>query len=282
MKLFIVSGISGSGKSIALNALEDIGCYCIDNLPLGLLPAFAEQVAHGQYEMAAVGIDARNLSADLSSELPSREQLQRLGIDCTTIFLDADDATLFKRFSETRRRHPLTADTLPLDEAIAQERQLLKPIAARADIRIDTTRTNVHQLRDRIRSQLGMEGDETMSILLQSFGFKHGIPIGADFVFDVRCLPNPHWEPNLRKFTGQEQPVIEFLQGQAEVEEMFTDISQFLQRWLPRFEKDRRNYMTIAVGCTGGYHRSVYFVERLARHFQQTYNNVITRHRELA
>jgi len=285
MRLFIVSGTSGAGKSIALHALEDAGFYCIDNLPLGLLPAFSQEMLEAPghaYENAAVGIDARNLANDLDQFGATLERLLATDLECKVLFLDADDATLFKRFSETRRRHPLTRNDTPLAEAIRRERALLEPIASRADLRIDTSHTTVHQLRDLIHARLGRPGTRTMSVLFESFGYKHGIPVDADFVFDIRCLPNPHWEPRLRALTGRDAEVVEFLEAQPEVERMFDSISGFLTTWLPRFEAENRSYMTVAIGCTGGQHRSVYFVERLAAHFGCGRTTTLTRHRELA
>lgn len=286
MKLFIVSGTSGAGKSIALNALEDLGFYCIDNLPLALLPAFAAEAAagsrHQNYDNAAVGIDARNLTEDLSSIASMLEELRSSGIDTEVIYVDADDATLLKRFSETRRPHPLAGSEVPLEEAIHNERLLLKPISARADMIVDTSRTNVHQLRDLIQKRVGKGSGSGMSLLFESFGFKHGIPIEADFVFDVRCLPNPHWEPRLRALTGCDREVALFLEQHTEVNDFISDIVALLDKWLPKFEADKRSYMTVAIGCTGGQHRSVYFVERLASYFRRQHSKVLTRHRELS
>jgi len=284
MRLIIVSGLSGSGKSIALHVLEDLGYYCIDNLPIGLLPALAEQVvgepgAHrGQF---AVGIDARTLGADLEGFPAMVEDLQAKGLDCDIFFLEANDATLLQRFSETRRRHPLSSDKLALNEAIAKERALLEPLSARADLIIDTSLTNVHQLRDLVRERVSHEAPASLSVLLESFGYKHGVPADADFVFDVRCIPNPHWEPELRALTGRDRPVADYLERQPQVEQLYEDLAGFLERWLPQFESDNRSYMTIAVGCTGGQHRSVYLVERLAEGLQERGRPVLTRHREL-
>jgi UPF0042 nucleotide-binding protein len=284
MRLFIVSGISGAGKSTVLYALEDLGFYCIDNLPVALLPAFANELLGSpkHYSNAAVGIDARNLSNDLSTIPQLLDQLHRSGIDTEIIFLDADDAVVITRFSETRRMHPLTHGETPLAEAIRQERALLAPLSSRADLCIDTSYTNIHQLRDLIRERLGQNSDGRMSILFESFGYKHGIPVDADFVFDVRCLPNPHWDPQLRSLTGRTAEVREFLDKEQQVAHMFKDISGFLTYWIPRFEADNRSYMTVAVGCTGGQHRSVYFVERLSEHFRDQQVRVLTRHRELS
>lgn len=294
MRFYIVSGTSGSGKSVVLHALEDMGLYCIDNLPLELLPPFAEHlrgVGSPAFQDAAVAVDARNLTSDFSRFPDILADLTGQGLECHVIYLDAADDSLLKRFSETRRRHPLTASPgagrdsaggVPLAEAIRQERGLLEPIASQAEIRIDTGRTNVHQLRELILDRIRHATDRGMSVLFQSFGYKHGVPVDADFVFDVRCLPNPHWEPPLQPLTGLDAKVVTFLEEQPAVDEMYRDVQGFLERWLPRFEADNRSYLTVAIGCTGGRHRSVYFVERLARFFSENRNNVLTRHRELS
>ncbi len=284
MKLFIVSGISGAGKSTVLYALEDLGFYCIDNLPVALLPAFASELLGSpkHYSNAAVGIDARNLANDLSVFPELLDQLHNAGVETRIVFLDAEDGVVITRFSETRRMHPLTRGNTPLAEAIRQERALLNPISSRADLTIDTSRTNIHQLRELVRERLGQTPGGRMSILFESFGFKHGIPVDADFVFDVRCLPNPHWDPQLRSLTGRSPEVIEFLTRDPLVEKMFNDIAGFLTGWIPRFEADNRSYMTVAVGCTGGQHRSVYFTERLSQYFRARDMRVLTRHRELS
>lgn len=286
MDLLIVSGLSGAGKTVALRTLEDLGYYCIDNLPLFLLRELAlglrrtrlgasGEARHG----AAVGIDARN-QPDFLADLPRlTDELRGQGIDCRVIFLHADTQTLIKRFSETRRKHPLTGGGLSLAEAIERECELLEPMGRIAEIRIDTTHTNVHELRDLTRERLG--GAVQASVLLQSFGFKNGVPEGVDFVFDVRCLPNPHWQEALRLLTGRDAPVIEFLARAPEVGEMCADLQGFLDRWIPRFETDGRSYLTIAVGCTGGKHRSVYLVEALSRHLSANGHRVLVRHREL-
>lgn len=285
MRLLIVSGTSGAGKSVLLHALEDSGGYCIDNLPLSLLPAFAHEMLtseHRHYELVAVGIDARNLNNDFDAFPQQLQQLRLEGLECEVVFIDATDDILIKRFSETRRRHPLTDDEVPLEEAILQERMMLKPISDKAEMRLDSSRTNIHQLRDLIRRSIAQPHNDTMSVLFQSFGFKHGVPLEADFVFDVRCLPNPHWEPRLRPLTGQDPEVRHFLENHIEVNRMYEQVSEFMQQWLPQFRADNRSYMTVAIGCTGGQHRSVYFVERLSRQFQQQGINILTRHRELS
>lgn len=284
MRLLIISGTSGAGKSVVLHALEDVGCYCIDNLPMALIPAFAEEMAAAkfhEYDTVAVGIDARNLNNDFAAFPELLKQLKSTVLDCEVIFIDANDETLIKRFSETRRRHPLTDNEVPLEEAILQERLMLRPIASQADMQLDSSRTNVHQLRDLVQARIGRRSSPNMSVLFQSFGFKHGIPVEADFVFDVRCLPNPHWEPRLRALTGKDFSVAHFLENHFEVNRMFDEIRGFLESWLPQFAADKRSYMTIAIGCTGGQHRSVYFVERLSEYFRSQHHRVLTRHREL-
>ncbi len=287
MELFIISGTSGAGKSIALNALEDLNFYCIDNLPVALLPAFVDELiatSSGDhtpsYSRAAVGIDARNLNEDFS---PFNDLIEKLTdvVSIRIIFIDATDEILIKRFSETRRRHPLADESRSLEEAIYHERLLLEPIASSADIKLDSTRTNVHELRDIIQKDAGHESDIGMSILFQSFGFKYGLPIEADFVFDVRCMPNPHWEPRLRIMTGQDNDVKYFLENHFEVNRMFDDLKGFIERWLDSFKDNKRSYLPIAIGCTGGQHRSVYFVERLAEYFSDSQYATLVRHREL-
>jgi UPF0042 nucleotide-binding protein len=285
MKLIVVSGLSGSGKTIALQAMEDMGVYCIDNLPFKLLPSLARHLKNApgrQYSEAAVGIDARNLTDDFEEFPAILEQIRTEGIQCEIIFLTADDHTLLKRFSETRRKHPLSDTSVPLHEAIEAERRLLSPLAADADWHLDTSSTNVHQLRTLVRERMGRSGRHTVSLLFSSFGYKHGLPPDADFVFDVRCLPNPYWEPQLRPLTGLDEQVRSFLEQQPTVDRMFQGIRDFLETWVPYFEVENRSYMTVAVGCTGGYHRSVYMVERLGAHFRVNRSNVLTRHRELS
>lgn len=284
MKLIIISGLSGSGKSIALNTLEDMGYYCIDNLPIGMLQAISQQMKENwgqEHGHVAVGIDARNSTNDLQHFPTLLRQLEADGIECETLFLQADNNTLLKRFSETRRKHPLSNEKRSLADAIVLERQLLEPIIANTDLFIDTTSTNIYQLRELVRARIQSEDDESMSILFQSFGFKHGLPSDADFVFDVRCLPNPHWESELRPLTGRDDAVIRFLEHQPPVAEMLSHIIQFIDTWAPRFEQESRAYMTVAIGCTGGQHRSVYMVEQLGKYFMQRRDNVIIRHREL-
>lgn len=284
MKLIVVSGLSGSGKTIALQALEDMGIYCIDNLPFKLLPSLATHMQNAvrlQEKDAAVGIDARNLADDFESFPDILAQVRAQGIKCQIIFLTADDNTLLKRFSETRRKHPLSSASVPLNEAINAERALLAPVASDTDWHLDTSHTTVHQLRALVRERLGHSNENRLSLLFLSFGYKHGLPPDADFVFDARCLPNPYWEPRLRPYTGRDPEVVAFLEQQPAVIRMYDSIRAYLEEWIPGFEAENRSYMTVAVGCTGGYHRSVYLVERLARHFSEQRGPVLARHREL-
>jgi UPF0042 nucleotide-binding protein len=285
MRLIIVSGRSGSGKSTALDALEDNGFYCIDNLPAGLLPNLGElALMHTEllHPLVAVSIDARNLPSHLQRFPDLLDEVRARHIRCDVIYLDADDETLLKRFSETRRRHPLTSDTRSLAEAIRDESQLLSPIIDLADLTIDTTNLNLYQLRDTLKLRLLDQPEPGTAFLFESFGFKRGMPVDADVVFDVRCLPNPYWKPDLRDFSGLDQPVIEYLAGQADVEEMYQDIFSYLNKWLPRFAASNRAYVTVAIGCTGGHHRSVYLANRLGETLKPILKNVQIRHRDLS
>lgn len=285
MHLVIISGRSGSGKSTVLNVLEDVGYYCIDNLPLALLPDLIRQTrdsASDEHKMVAVCIDARNATTDFSQFAELMAELPR-DVQTDIIYLDASTPTLFKRFSETRRKHPLSNKQTALREAINQEKNLLEPIANAADLVVNTSQMSVHELRAIIKKRVYRETATTsMSILFMSFGFKRGIPIDADIVYDVRCLPNPYWVPTLRSQTGLDAPVVEFLDDQPEVIEMFDDIRSYLDRWLPRFEANSRSYMTIGIGCTGGMHRSVYLAERLRSWYASRFDNVQVHHRELS
>ena len=280
-RLIVVSGMSGSGKTIALRTLEDLDYYCVDNMPSALLPAFVAEVAQsGLHQRLAVGIDVRNRAEDLNKLPQVLAGLAGAGIEHTLIFLDARDEVLFKRYSDTRRRHPLTGEGVSLSDAIARERKLLKPLASIADRVIDTAELNVHQLRRLIATELGMAGGP-LSLLFESFAYKRGVPADADFVFDARCLPNPHWDARLRPLSGKDAPVREWLAAKPEVSQYLEDIQRFLDTWLPRFEADNRSYVTICVGCTGGRHRSVYLCERLAEHFRENRGQALTFHREL-
>ncbi len=280
MKLIVISGRSGSGKSLALNTMEDMGFYCIDNLPAELLPEVLSKISH-DYEQVAVGIDARSFGTDLSIFPKIRATLEKSGWNIDVIFFDADEITLLKRFSETRRRHPLTHDDLSLQQALDKERQLLEHVAMSADLIIDTSFLTPNQMKEQLKSRLNQDNATGLGLLFQSFGFKHGIPTDANYVFDARCLPNPYWDETLRKFSGLDRPVKDFLAEQPRVMEFFWQVKTFLHTWLPRFEKENRSYMTIAVGCTGGQHRSVYLSEQLATHFAESFKTVQIHHREL-
>jgi RNase adapter protein RapZ len=284
IKLQIITGMSGSGKTIALHTLEDMGYYCIDNLPVSLLEAVALQLINEPEAIfcrTAVGIDARSQPSQVPRLPELVQRMRSQGIDCNMLFLDAQNDTLIKRFSETRRKHPLSDAQHSLDEAILHERELLQSLNSSADLRIDTSHTTQHELRDLIRNRIdGRNG--RASILFESFGFKHGVPRDADFVFDVRCLPNPHWQAELRPLSGLNQPVADFLNSHEDTNEMLADLQGFFDRWIPTFEADGRSYLTIAIGCTGGQHRSVYLVDRLTRHFKDKGMSVMSRHRELS
>jgi UPF0042 nucleotide-binding protein len=284
MKFVIVTGLSGSGKSVALNTLEDLGFYCIDNLPSFLLESFADALIAGRasrFTETAVGMDARNAPDDLRHIAPVVARLRAAGIAAEIVFLEADDEVLVQRFSETRRRHPLTDADTSLADAIRRERELLAPFLTNADLRIDTTRTTLHELRDLTRRRVAERPRGVLSLLFLSFGFKRGVPRDADLVFDARCLPNPHWEPGLRPLTGRDPEVAAFLERDARVPKLLEDIGGFLGRWLPCFRDEGRSYLTVAIGCTGGQHRSVYLVEQLARRFRGTEPSVLVSHREL-
>ena len=284
MRMIIVSGLSGSGKSIALQTLEDLGYYCVDNLPINLLKPFAQEIRAREsslFRTTAVGIDARNFLDGLTHFPAVLSELRANGLAVMILFLRADDEVLLKRYSETRRKHPLSLEGVPLLDAIRRERQLLESIATHAELSIDTSYTNVHELRRLVRQRLHDTPQGALSILFESFGFKNGIPADADFIFDVRCLPNPHWDPQLRSLTGLDDPVIEFLDKQPDVTRMIADLRRFLEVWIPCFEDGSRSYLTIAIGCTGGQHRSVFIANALAGYFGKTRRNVTTRHREL-
>ncbi len=283
MHLIIISGRSGAGKSTALHQLEDEGYYCIDNLPVSLLPALVEETSRPEFahfKGTAVCIDARNAWKDLASFSQVKDSLPAT-VRCEILLLEAQDAVLIKRFSETRRRHPLSSGDTPLAEAIERERALLAPIAADAALILDSSQMTIHELRDAIRQRFLGSGEGSMSITFQSFGFKRGVPSDADLVFDVRMLPNPHWVKELRPLTGLDTEVRDFLEAQAMSGELYTDIRSFLDRWLPRYRDSNRSYIAIAIGCTGGQHRSVYLADRLYRHYCQEYPEVHLRHREL-
>ncbi len=284
MRLIIVSGRSGSGKSTALDVLEDNDFYCIDNLPATLLPELAQrtllatEMVHPQI---AVSIDARNAPNQLERFPEILADLRARHIVCDVLYLDAGDETLLKRFSETRRRHPLTSDSRSLAEAIHYEKTLLSPIIDLADLVIDTSRLNLYQLRDTIKLRLLDKPEPGTAFLIESFGFKRGVPVDADVIFDIRCLPNPYWKPELRPYCGLDQPIIDYLGEQADVEEMYNDIHDYLAKWLPRFAASNRAYVTVAIGCTGGQHRSVYMAQRLGEALSKELRNVQIRHRDV-
>lgn len=283
MELIIISGRSGSGKSTALHQLEDDGYYAIDNLPALLLPALVRETGPGlpeHYRGIAVCIDARNAFRDLHGFSATLASLPE-DVHSRILYLDADENTLIQRFSETRRRHPLSSETVPLAEAIRYESELLEPLAAQATLTLDTRSMTIYELRDAIRQQLvGSEADD-MAILFQSFGFKRGVPGDADLIFDLRMLPNPHWSPQLRDKTGLDPEVASYLEEQSVTGQLFNDIAGFIERWVPAYQKSSRSYLTVALGCTGGQHRSVYMAHRLYMHFQGQLTQLQLRHRDL-
>lgn len=284
MRLVIVSGLSGSGKSVALHMLEDLDFYCIDNIPAALLKPFISHTVRSpepDYARTAVGLDARNRPSEIATIPMLVQELRRSGISCEVLFLHADDESLLNRYAETRRKHPLSREGVSLREAIAAERRLLEPITDAADLVIDTTRMSVHGLRELLRKRVEQRSEGRLSILFESFGYKHGIPGDADFVFDARTLPNPYWEPALRAFTGRDPEVVRFLESHPAVEQTIQDIARFLEARIPEYQRNNRNYLTVAIGCTGGQHRSVYIANRLAEHFRHSYPHVIARHNAL-
>ena len=284
MKLTIVSGLSGSGKSVALHTLEDEGYYCIDNLPANLLPDLMTQLrnSHGEtYNNVAVGLDARSDSSGLKAFPEILQRLRDDNLQVEILFLKTRTDALLRRFSETRRKHPLTGSDRPLVKAIELEKGLLVELLDQADMIIDTTQLNLHQLRQQIANVVIGRKHNTMALQFQSFGFKHGIPGDTDFIFDVRCLPNPHWEPSLRPKSGRDQAVADFLEQHPSVEKMCESIQTYLSTWVPCFESENRAYLTVSIGCTGGQHRSVYIAERLKKHFSTVMEQVSLRHREL-
>ena len=281
--LTVVSGLSGSGKTVALRTLEDLGYYCVDNLPADLLPAFVDSVRTGEAEQRlAVGIDVRNHHADLSNIGQWLSAVGTRGYQHRLVFFEANEAMLVKRYSDTRRRHPLSQLGLALPDAIALEQQVLRPVRALADHVFDTTALNVHQLRKLVLTELEVERRPGLTLLFESFAYKRGLPNDADFVFDTRCLPNPHWDPALRPLTGRDALIQQHFSGLPEVGEYVAEVQGLVVRWLPRFESGTRSYLTIAFGCTGGRHRSVYLAETLAAHFRAGgREDALIYHREL-
>jgi RNase adapter protein RapZ len=283
IQLIVLTGMSGGGKTVALRALEDLEFYCVDNLPSALLPQLVNAVINerrGKRRRIAVGVDVRNRGTDFAHMPAVLSELAAAGVQVHLIFLDCRDEVLIKRYSETRRRHPLATRGLSLADAIAEERRLLRPLMAIAEKVIDSSELNVHQLRRLVATGYA-QATEGLTLMFQSFAFRRGLPLDADFVFDARCLPNPHWQPHLRPLSGKDAPVREFLDHEPLVGEYYADTVRWLDTWLPRFEQDDRSYMTISIGCTGGRHRSVYLVEKLAAYYRDRREGVLTFHREL-
>jgi UPF0042 nucleotide-binding protein len=285
MRVIIVSGLSGSGKSVALHMLEDLDFYCVDNIPAALLKPLISHNLRGPestYARTAVGLDARNRPNEIATVPALVEELRRSGIACEVLYLHASEDVLLKRYGETRRKHPLSSSGVGLRDAILAERKLLEPITLAADLIIDTSHMGVHALREVVRERVERRRESRLSLMFESFGYKHGIPGDADFVFDVRSLPNPYWEHSLRDLTGRDPAVIAYLESHESVRKMIQDLATFLEQRLPEFSLVNRNYLTIAIGCTGGQHRSVYIAERLADHFRQKFPEVMTRHHSLS
>ncbi|MFQ5609062.1 MAG: RNase adapter RapZ [Woeseiaceae bacterium] len=279
-RLIVVSGLSGSGKTIALHVLEDLGYYCIDNLPAALLQSAVNEVTENS--LLAVGIDARNRREDLHALPNLIHEFRKQAIATDVLFLQADDEVLLKRYSESRRRHPLAEHGEALRGAIDAEREMLSEIIDSADLIIDTSRTRIYEHADTIRERVDRRASNEMSVLIQSCGYKHGIPEDADFVFDLRCLPNPFWTTSLRGLTGMDAEVQAFLDSHAKFTAMFDDILAFLRRWIPEYRRANRGYLTVAIGCTGGQHRSVYMVEKLRGAFDGSDEPVSIRHNEIS
>lgn len=284
MNVVIVSGLSGAGKTVALRQYEDMGYYCIDNLPLQLFAPISRtalRATESRYKNLAVGVDARENPQEIERFPRYIEKLRARGINIRVVFLRAEESVLLQRYSDTKRRHPLANSQVPLLDAIRAEQVLLAPIASLADATIDTTHKNLHELREEILNQIPGGGPGKLSVQLESFGFRNGTPDNVDYLFDVRCLPNPHWEASLRKLTGRDAAVADWFAQQPAVQDMIQDLYRLLSRWLPEYRRQDRAYVTIAIGCTGGQHRSVYIVERLAVLLRDHYEQLTVRHREL-
>ena len=282
MKLVIISGLSGAGKTVALRSLEDKGAYCIDNLPATLLSAVIDEIRAlaTDYDYIALGLDARNLAGSGVNDLTAR--LQQTGLAYDIVFLTANEASLIQRYRETRRKHPMAQAHQQLSESIQHERNLLQDLLSQANIVIDSSELSVYQLRDLMYLQIGLEKPVTLPLLLQSFGFKYGVPQDVDFVFDVRCFPNPYWQIALRPLTGLDPEVVTYLQEQTEVQQLIKQLKTFLTQWIAHFDSEQRSYLSIAIGCTGGCHRSVFVVQQLAKFFETHQQRVLIRHRELS
>jgi len=283
-RLIIVSGLSGAGKTVVLNTLEDLSYYTIDNLPVSLLNELIKQFSNINSDLPgliAIGIDARNKKSGLDLLPEKIKSLLSQQIATELIYIDANDEVLTKRFSETRRKHPLSSNTVSLLDAIHQEREITLEIAQAADLRVDTSFMQLNELRDIVRERIARREKAILSLQIISFGYKNGIPKDSDFVFDLRCLPNPYWKKHLRQFSGKDQPIIDFLSKQDDVIQMLNDLERFLETWIPQFEADNRSYLSIALGCTGGHHRSVFITEQLAKKFTEQGKQVIMRHRDL-
>jgi UPF0042 nucleotide-binding protein len=284
LRLVIISGVSGSGKSVALHVLEDLGFYCVDNIPVALLKPFVDELVWRKdpaFENVGIGLDARSRATDLAQVPTLVQKLREGGLAVEIVFLQTDTKVLLSRFSETRRKHPLSDEKTSLEEAIAKERELLSPIINSAELVIDTTRMSVYALREQIRERVAPRTPGAVSIMIESFGYKNGLPANADFVFDVRCLPNPYWEPQLRPLSGKDEPVQAFLDGAPMVQRMVDDIVAFLEEWIPRYQDFQRSYLTVAIGCTGGMHRSVYVAEAVAKRLGAKHKNIRTHHSEV-
>ena len=280
MKIIVISGRSGSGKSVVLRTLEDLGYYCVDNIPVSMVPTLTHAVVK-DYDQIAISIDVRNLPKDAKLLTENLDFLPN-NAELTIIYLDASDDVLLKRFSETRRLHPLSKNSTSLSEAIVKEKELLVPLHERADLHLDTDKLTIHQLAELIRERVLGKKSSRLVLVFESFGYKNGIPKDADFVFDMRFLPNPHWIPELKPYTGQDLSVQKYLSGQPIVNKVIWQIQTLIDTWLPHLERNNRSYVTVAIGCTGGQHRSVFIAETLASHFRLSHPDVQLRHRELA
>ncbi len=285
MRLIVVSGLSGSGKSVALHMLEDLDWFCVDNIPAALLKSFVSHTlrsADARYQRVAVGLDARNTPEEIASVPALLAELRSAGLPCELLFVTASDEALLRRYAETRRKHPLSRGGEGLRAAIRLERELLDPVVQAATMVIDTSHTGVHELREMVRTRVERRSHQRLSLLFQSFGFKHGIPGDADYVFDARSLPNPYWEPTLRPLTGRDPDVARYLAADASVVRLQEDIARFVEARVPEYLATNRRYLSVAIGCTGGQHRSVYLVETLAADFARRHDDVSIRHTRLS